>query len=205
VADRYHTVLLLGAPGAGKGTQGKMLGAIPGFFHFSTGDMFRNLDPASELGKTFLNYSTRGELVPDEITVRHWKNCMHERAREGKYTPGRDLLILDGIPRNVPQTELMDEHINVLGAIVLAAADPEKMLQRLRGRALKEGRPDDAKEEVVRRRLDIYAAETEPVLAHYPKQLVHRIDAIGTPARVLHRVLSVLAPIQETNFPNALC
>ena len=58
MADRYRTVLLFGAPGAGKGTQGKILGAIPGFHHFSTGDMFRNLDPRSELGKTFLGYST---------------------------------------------------------------------------------------------------------------------------------------------------
>jgi adenylate kinase family enzyme len=57
---------------------------------------------------------------------------------------------------------------------------------------------------VIRRRLEIYSAETEPVLAHYPKTLVHRLDAIGTPARILHRVLGVLAPIHEANFPNAL-
>ncbi len=204
MADRYHTVLLLGAPGAGKGTQGKMLGAIPGFHHFSSGDMFRGLDPRSELGKTFLSYSTRGELVPDEITVRLWRTCVRDQTRDGLYDPQRDLLILDGIPRNVPQTDLMDEHINVLGAIVLAAADPEKMLRRLRGRALKEARPDDAEEDVIRRRLAVYAEETEPVLAHYPRERVHRIDAIGSPARVLHRILGVLAPIQEANFPNAL-
>jgi len=204
VADRYRTVLLFGAPGAGKGTQGKMLGAVPGFHHFSTGDMFRNLDPASELGQTFLAYSTRGELVPDEITVRLWRACVHQCAHEGGYRPERDLLILDGIPRNVRQTELMDEHIDVLGIIVLAAQDPEQMVRRLHGRAAKEGRPDDGAEDVIRRRLQIYAAETEPVLAHYPKALVHRADAIGTPARILHRVLGILAPIQEAYFPNAL-
>jgi adenylate kinase len=197
-------VLLFGAPGAGKGTQGKMVGAIPGFHHFSTGDMFRNLDPGSDMGKTFLSYSTRGELVPDDLTVRLWRTCVHERTQKGSYRPARDVLILDGIPRNVRQTELMDEHIDVLGIIVLAAADQAKMLERLRGRAIKEGRADDAEEDIIRRRLTIYAQETEPVLAHYPRDRINRIDAIGTPARVLHRVLGVLVPIQERTFANAL-
>lgn len=204
MADRYRTVLLFGAPGAGKGTQGKMLSAIPGIHHFSSGEMFRNLDPRSELGKTFLSYSSRGELVPDQITIDLWREHIAEHVRAGCYSPERDLLILDGIPRNVPQTELMDDLVEVLGVILLAAADPEQMLQRLRGRALKEGRADDAKDDVIRRRLAIYAEETEPVLAHYPPPLLHRIDALGTPARVLQRVLCVLAPIQERHFPNAL-
>lgn len=204
MAEKYRTVLLFGAPGAGKGTQGKMLGNIPGFHHFSTGDMFRNLDPHSDLGRTFIEHSTRGNLVPDDLTVQLWKRSVEAQHTLGFYHPHTDLLVLDGIPRSVRQTELMDEHIRVLDIILLEATDPQQMLTRLRARAIKEGRPDDAKESVIRRRLEVFANETEPVLAHYPDAEIHRIDAIGSPARVLERILDVLAPVQEKNFPNAL-
>lgn len=204
MTDKYRTVLLFGAPGAGKGTQGKVLGHIPGFHHFSSGDMFRNLDPHCDLGRTFLSYSTRGDLVPDELTVELWKQNMEAQHTLSLYRPNTDLLVLDGIPRSVRQTELMDEHIRVLGIIMLEAADPQQMLTRLRRRAQREGRPDDGKESVIRRRLEVFAQETEPVLAHYPKELIHRVDAIGSPARVLERILDILAPIQESSFPNAL-
>lgn len=204
MADKYRTVLLFGAPGAGKGTQGKMLGCIPGFHHFSTGDMFRNLDPHSDIGKTFLTYSTRGELVPDELTVKLWRTTVEAQHTLNLYRPHTDLLVLDGIPRSVRQTEIMDEQIRVLGVILLEARDPQQMLTRLRRRAQKEGRLDDGSESIIRRRLEVFAQETEPVLAHYPSKLIHRVDAIGSPARVLERVLDVLAPIQESTFPNAL-
>lgn len=204
MADKYRTVLLFGAPGAGKGTQGKMLGSIPGFHHFSTGDMFRTLDPHSEMGQTFLSYSTKGDLVPDELTVELWRRNIEAQHTLSLFRPHHDMLVLDGVPRSVHQTELMDEHIRVLGIIVLEAADPQQMLTRLRRRAQREGRLDDGKESVIRRRLEVYAAETQPVLDHYPKELVHRVDAIGSPARVLERVLDILAPIQESSFPNAL-
>jgi adenylate kinase len=204
VTDKYRTVLLFGAPGAGKGTQGNMLGSIPGFHHFSTGDMFRNLDPHSQIGQTFLGYSTKGELVPDELTVELWRKNIEAQHTLGLFRPHHDMLVLDGIPRSAHQTSLMDEHIRVLGIIVLEAADPQQMLTRLRRRAQREGRPDDGKESVIRRRLEVYAAETQPVLDRYPGELVHRIDAIGSPARVLERVLDILAPIQESSFPNAL-
>src|SRR4051812_47363348 len=70
---RYKTILLFGAPGSGKGTQGKILGAIPGFFHTACGDIFRSLDLQSEMGRIAWEYSSRGELVPDEFTVKLWK------------------------------------------------------------------------------------------------------------------------------------
>lgn len=201
--DRYRTVLIFGAPGVGKGTQGKMLGNIPGFHHFSTGDMFRKLDPHSELGKTFVSYSTRGELVPDELTVEVWKRTIDAQATLGIFHPHCDLLILDGIPRSVTQTELMERYIDVLG-ILLLEGEEEAILKRLKGRALQQGRPDDAQEEIVRRRLAVYADETKPVLSHYPAEMQHRVDALGTPATVLDRIIRVVAPIQESHFPNAL-
>ena len=78
--DRYQTVLLFGAPGAGKGTQGKILGLVPGFFHLACGDVFRSLDVNSELGKEFLEYSSRGELVPDSLTIEMWRQNAHAQT-----------------------------------------------------------------------------------------------------------------------------
>lgn len=197
MADRYKTVLLFGAPGAGKGTQGELLGKIPGFYHMSTGDMFRALDRESELGKTFASYSEKGELVPDELTIKLWQNYMSEQIAAGAFDPGSQLLILDGLPRTVEQASHIDPLIDVLGVVHLYAKDKEAMVERLRQRAIKQNRPDDSKEEVVRNRLDIYERDTRPVLDHYDASLVHEIDAMGTMAMVLMHVLGVVAPIHS--------
>ena len=79
MAEQYKTVLFFGAPGAGKGTQGELIGSVPGFFHMSTGDMFRSLDRNSEAGKKFESYSSKGELVPDEVTIELWQDYMNQR------------------------------------------------------------------------------------------------------------------------------
>lgn len=202
MSHRYQTVLLFGAPGAGKGTQGKILGQIPGFFHLSCGDVFRSMDINSELGRIFREYSSRGELVPDDVTVRMWAQNIHAQTVLSIYKPHDDLLILDGIPRNVNQAKLMEEHINVLKIIHLVCQDKEKMIERLQRRALKENRADDAKEEVIRRRWEVYEAETFPVLDYYPREIISEVNAIGSPAKVLQHVLEHVVPIQEKHFHN---
>jgi adenylate kinase len=194
MSQRYQTVLLFGAPGAGKGTQGKILGQIPGFYHLSCG----------EIGKTFLNYSSKGELVPDEITIRMWQQNMHARTVLADYKPHADLLVLDGIPRNVHQAELMEKHINVLLVVHLVCRDKEEMIKRLRRRALKENRVDDAKEDVIRRRWEVYERETYPVLAHYPASIIKEVDAVGSPASILQSILSHVVQVQTTHFTNTL-
>ena len=98
----------------------------------------------------------------------------------------------------------MDGHIEVLVIAHLTCPDPAPMLDRLRRRALKQNRPDDAKEEVVRRRWDVYLENTRPVLEHYDASLVKEIDALGTPAEVLSNVLRELAPLQATHFQSDL-
>ena len=158
---RYKTVLLFGAPGAGKGTQGTILGYVPGFYHSSTGDIFRSIDINSELGRVFYEYSSRGELVPDEVTVKMWAESIHAHTVLSDYKPRQDLLILDGIPRTGHQAELMHEHIDVLKVIHLVCSDQEQMFERLRRRALKENRFDDADEKVILRRWAVYETETE--------------------------------------------
>jgi len=204
LADQRHdAVLLFGAPGSGKGTQGKILGCVPGFFHVSTGDVFRGLDKQSELGAIFSEYSSRGELVPDDVTIRIWRNHMQSEEKAERYKRGRDIVLLDGIPRNVNQASLLDDEVNPLKIIHLTCSDDSEMIDRLRGRALKQGRADDAREEVVRRRLEIYREETQPVLDHYPNGRIASVDAIGAPVEVLARILEHLAPVQAPRFESA--
>lgn len=204
MSDRYQTVLLFGAPGAGKGTQGEILAKIPGFFHMSTGQMFRNLDTTSELGKIVTQYSSRGELVPDDITVRLWSQTVHGYTKTEVYKPNQDLLILDGLPRSVIQARLLHRYINVLRIIHLVCVDKEEMIMRLRRRAIKENRADDAREEVIRRRWEVYERDTFPVLAQYSKEIITEVPASGSPARVLSKVLESLVPVQDEHFHNPL-
>src|SRR5438105_14314694 len=105
---RYRSVLLFGAPGSGKGTQGKIIGTIPGFFHTACGDIFRTLDLSSEMGRKFWDYSSRGELVPDEFTVQLWKQYIRGLEMINQFRPSTEILVLDGIPRNVEQAKLLE-------------------------------------------------------------------------------------------------
>lgn len=202
--DRYQTILLFGAPGAGKGTQGKILGAIPGFYHLSCGEVFRTLDMSSDLGKTFVRYSSQGKLVPDDLTIKMWHQNMHARTVLAEYKPHVDLLVLDGIPRNVNQAKILKNHLNVLQIIHLACPNKEEMIKRLRRRALKENRVDDAREEVIRNRWDVYEQETYPVLEYYPPRIIRSVDATGSPGRVLEHILECLVSIQEIHFSNPI-
>ena len=202
--NRYRTILLCGAPGAGKGTQGKILGQVPGFFHLACGDVFRSLDTNSELGKKFLEYSSRGELVPDEVTIEMWRQNAHAQTVLSLYKPSVDLLILDGIPRNLSQAIAMDQHLDVLQVIHLVCPNLDAMVMRMKRRALKENRLDDADEDVIRRRFEVYDAETRPVLAHYEDSIIHEIDAMGSPAEVLQHLLEVVVPVQNEHFHNPL-
>lgn len=197
---KFKTVLLFGAPGAGKGTQGAILGRIPGFWHFSCGEVFRRINPKSELGQIFMSYSSKGQLVPDDVTVRMWTETIHAHVVLGTFKPDADLLILDGIPRTLEQAQLMDEHIEVLHVIHLVCEDEEAMFDRLRHRALKENRIDDADDKVIRKRWEIYKSETFPVLDFYPKDKVVKVDSLKSPGMVLHDVLEVLVPLQDSHF-----
>jgi adenylate kinase len=190
--SRYRTILIFGAPGSGKGTQGKILGKIPGFYHCACGDVFRSLDPTSELGAQFLEYSSKGLLVPDEMTVRLWHESIRKTVESGKFKPERDYLILDGIPRNVAQAELMEELIDVRRVYHLSCPDRDKLIARLKKRALRDNRLDDANEEVIRSRLATYDSESKPVLAHFASARRHDIDATMTPVHVLNEIIQGL-------------
>jgi len=197
--QKFRTILLFGAPGSGKGTQGKLLGTLPGYVHVSSGDMFRALDRNSELGKIFMEYSTKGLLVPDDFTIRLWRDHMAKLVSSGKVQPGADLVILDGIPRNVDQARMLDEHIEVTKLIVLRAFhNRAEMVRRLKSRALKENRPDDANEATIQRRLEVYDKESRPVVEYYPKNVRLDVDALQSPVEVAHDILcAILGRVQE--------
>lgn len=192
---KYRTVLLFGAPGSGKGTQGKILGSIPSFFHFACGDAFRNLRIEDPIGKTFIEFSSKGQLVPDEATIALWAKNIKASTADGEFDPVRDTLILDGIPRNVNQARMLADTLDVKAVFYLACADQTKMVERLQRRALRENRLDDANLEVIRKRLETYARETRPVLDFYGPGIVHEIDATQPPVAVLRTILDTLARI----------
>ncbi|TVQ54347.1 MAG: nucleoside monophosphate kinase [Phycisphaerales bacterium] len=204
MSDRYQSLLLFGPPGVGKGTQGKLLGSIPGFVHLATGDIFRALDKNSELGQQFMAYSSRGELVPDELTIKVWRNHVEHLMNDGCFDPERDVLVLDGIPRSLNQAKTIGEHIDVLAVIHLECPDINEMITRMKRRAEQQGRHDDADENVVRKRFEVYKDETAPVLSCYDASLVTKINPIGTPAEVLMNILKVVVPIYSKNFANPL-
>jgi adenylate kinase len=186
---KYNTFILFGAPGSGKGTQGKTLGTIPRFYHCACGDVFRSIDTRTKVGKAFLEYSSKGKLVPDEVTVELWKEAIDAAVEAHKFKPDIDILVLDGIPRNVAQAKIMEAMIDVKKVFHLSCPNRETLFYRLKKRALKDNRLDDANEEVIQRRLKIYEDDSKPVLDHYSKEKVVAIDATQPPAKVLLEIL----------------
>lgn len=200
---KYKTYLLFGAPGSGKGTQGKTLGTIPRFYHCACGDVFRSIDTRTAVGKAFLEYSSKGQLVPDEVTVELWKEAIDAAVDAHKFKPDIDTLVLDGIPRNVAQAKIMEAMIDVERVFHLSCPDRNQLFVRLKKRALKDNRLDDANEEVIRRRLELYDSDSKPVLSYYAKDCVASIDATQPPAKVLLEILASVNGVNGIHEPAA--
>jgi adenylate kinase len=184
-------LLLMGPPGAGKGTQSAALAAHHHIPAIATGDIFRaQVKERTPLGLTAQGYMDRGEYVPDEVT-----NAMVAvRLAEPDCTHG---FLLDGYPRTVEQAVELDAMLAVaeatLDAVVVLTVDPEELVGRLRRRAELEGRADDT-EAVVRRRLEVYAEQTAPLVELYgARGLVREIDGTGTVAEIAARIDEALA------------
>jgi len=185
-------IVLLGAPGSGKGTQGKMLSDAKNIPKISTGDALRAaVDAGTELGLKAAPYMTTGKLAPDPLVI----GIVEERLEQADAKPG---FILDGFPRNTEQAQVLDAMLKRHGqpaidkAIHLQVED-EEIIRRLHLRAIKEGRHDD-KEDVIRHRIEVYNAETHPLLAYYEAQ--HKlvtVPGVGTLEEIFKRVLSVLS------------
>jgi len=183
-------LVLLGPPGAGKGTQAARLAERLGVPAISTGDIFRaNIKGGTPLGKTVQEYTSRGALVPDSVT----NEMVRDRLAQDDVTEG---FLLDGYPRNVAQVAELDAILADAGlALDLAVeitADPEVVVGRLLKRAEIEGREDDT-EDVVRHRLDVYAQETAPIAQVYADRgLLAQVDGLGDVDDVTERLVAAI-------------
>ncbi len=188
-------ILFIGAPGAGKGTQGETIGNLPGFFHCASGDIFRALDKDSALAKSVAEYSSAGNLVPDEITMEIVKTQLDAWVEDGSYNPSKETLILDGIPRTVNQALLIEQFVEIKQVIHLSCPDRDALIERMKARALALGREDDAKEEVIRNRFAVYTEETKPILDHFGANKITTIDAQRHPIQVLKEISETITAL----------
>lgn len=183
-------LLVIGPPGAGKGTQAVRLAAAYGIPAISTGDIFRsNVKNQTELGTLAKTYIDAGDNVPDEVT----NALIRDRLAEADAADG---FLLDGYPRTVDQVRELDAflagHDTALDAVVELVADPEETVARLRKRAIEQGRSDD-NQDVVRHRLDVYARETAPLIDIYESRSgLVKIDGLGSIDEVTERIIGAL-------------
>lgn len=189
-------LVLLGPPGAGKGTQAARLAEALGVEAISTGDIFRaNIKGETELGKLAQEYTAKGELVPDSVT-----NAMVRDKLAAKVAAGEDGFILDGYPRNTAQVAELDAILAELGLSLDGAleitADADVVTERLLKRAEIEGRADDT-EPVIRHRLSVYAEQTAPISGVYASRgALAEVDGLGEVAEVTERLVAALASLK---------
>ncbi len=187
---RLNAILIFGPPGSGKGTQGKFLSSAGNHYHLSSGDIFRGLSPDSPAGKIYHKYASKGNLVPDDVTIDIWHHFVQGLIATNRYFPDEQLLLLDGIPRTVEQAKILERYVDVKRILLLEVAHRDVLIHRLKRRALIEKRGDDKKEDVLRHRMEIYEEETFPVLEHYPDTLITRFNAEQRPLEVLRDILT---------------
>ncbi len=198
--SKYRTILLFGMPGSGKGTQGMVLGQLPDLVHVSMGDVFRKIPRSGMFGREIAAYTSQGQMVPDDLTVRIWERHIHILEMQEFLLPDQHTLILDGLPRNHAQAERLDNLLDVRQIFHLKINDEAKASERLKSRALRENRLDDMNEEVIRRRLQTYYEETVKTLCFYPPELVFDIDASQSPLGVLRDITNRLTEVQKSRL-----
>lgn len=161
-------IVLLGPPGSGKGTQAEKLVEKYRLYHLSTGDVFRsNISDKTPLGELAKSFMDRGQLVPDDVTIQLLVSEIEQH-------PEAKGFIFDGFPRTISQAEALDSLLGERNASIQIAlaldVEEEELKKRLKGRALKSGRTDDADSEVIQNRIRVYQEETLPLVAFYERQ-----------------------------------
>jgi adenylate kinase len=187
-------IVFFGKPGAGKGTQAQFLKEQYNLTHLSTGDIFRfNLKNETELGKIAQTFMDKGDLVPDDLTIK----MLQEEVEKNKDAAG---FLFDGFPRTLPQAIALDEFLKNKGqeitATVALEADDEILIQRLLERGKTSGRADDQDEEKIRNRYEEYNNKTAPLASYYQDQNKYiAVNGIGTIEEVSDRLKEVFAKI----------
>ena len=190
-------LLLIGAPGAGKGTQAEKLSAAYSIPAISTGDIFRhNVKNETELGKQAKAFMDRGEYVPDSLT----NDLVRDRLSQADAKSG---FLLDGYPRTAEQVTELDSILesqgNKLDVVVQLTADTDEVVRRLLNRAIEQGRADDT-EDVIRRRLEVYEEQTAPLTSVYASRgLLVTVDGLGEVEEVTGRILEALNARSNSN------
>lgn len=184
-------IILFGAPGCGKGTQAALIKEKYNINHISTGEVIRGeIARGTELGKSMQNYIEAGQLAPDSIVIGMIRNYMTEH----KDAAGN---IFDGFPRTTAQAEAFDEILKEDGesvSVMIYMDVPEQeLVQRILLRGKDSGRADDASEDVIRNRIEVYRAQTEIVAEHYSKQGKYvAVDGVGTLDEVFNRICAAI-------------
>lgn len=184
-------IVLFGKPGAGKGTQAEFLKDQYNLTHISTGDVFRyNLKNDTELGKLAKSYMDRGELVPDEVTIK----MLQDEVDKNQDTKG---FLFDGFPRTIAQADALDAFLATKGwnvdATIALEADDEILIKRLLERGKTSGRVDDQDEDKIRNRYEEYNEKTAPLMEYYGQQRkFHAVDGIGSIEDITQRLRNVI-------------
>ena len=183
--------ILFGPPGAGKGTQATAMVERYNLHHISTGALLRKeIAAGTELGKLAKDLIEKGDFVPDNVVVGMIEN-------EFRSTSGVDGFLLDGFPRTIAQAEALDKMLAGNSKEVTATVSimiPDAMImERIKGRALKEGRADDASEDIINNRIATYHAQTEPLIEYYKKAgKYHEADGVGSIEEIRERIFSIM-------------
>jgi adenylate kinase len=191
----YKGIVLFGPPGVGKGTQAKLLADQGDYFHFSSGDMFRNLDQNSKLGKRVRALIDDGNFIDDYTTMELARQTLMQHRAHGRYDNSKQYLLLDGLPRNKQQVPLINSFVDVLQVVNFYVPDEEVLVKRVINRGLQENRADD-NEATFRKRLRIYHEKTEPMLQLYDPELVVGIDGSESITDVHHSILEQIIGIK---------
>ncbi|MBO7314930.1 MAG: adenylate kinase [Alistipes sp.] len=183
-------IILFGAPGCGKGTQAARLAEHYDLYHISTGEVIRSeIKRGTELGKSMEGYISRGELAPDNIVVEMVRDYMRTHSDKG--------CIFDGFPRTTAQAEIFDTLLKEMNSkvdvMVYLDVPEEELIKRILLRGKDSGRADDASEDVIRNRIEVYREQTAIVAHHYAAQDKYaEIDGLGTFDEVFHRLTEVI-------------
>ncbi len=191
-----RAILLFGYPGSGKGTQGRILSALPGFHHVAMGDILRGLTPAHPMYQAVHDVIRQGNLVSDEMVMDLFAHHVQELK-----LPSTDFLVVDGVPRNRKQVDLLNHNVVVIKIFKLSIYDERILIDRLRKRAHAQNRADDASEEVIQHRLAVYRRETETCITAYPGTILTRIQANQPVFDVHLDIIGALGKMRQIQFP----